>query len=222
MSVAPSMWTPSAEAMLTRLVAASFTNEQIAMVLGSTASAVQTKASKAKLREKVMPSQRDAVARHFDAGSPVNRIVSRTGLSAFTVNRVLIEIGRIPAPDLDPEIEALRASVGEIDRSLAFVERPAGVIDAIVNGIEEGRTQRQIAEAAGVGISTVHRVMRERGIGDIKPRAKTNFAARRDELQRMVNEGMSAHMIATRMGHDHRTIADAIERLGIRRERTAA
>ena len=81
MSVAPSMWTPSAEAMLARLVAAQFSNEQIAMVLGSTASAVQTKASKAKLREKVMPSQRDAVARHFDAGSPINRIVTRTGLS---------------------------------------------------------------------------------------------------------------------------------------------
>lgn len=109
-----SAFTPVIDALITRLLAADLTPEQIGAHLQMPAASVQNRAYRLGLREKISSSQREAVLRLFDEGTPVSRVVMKTRLKPISVNRVLIDAQRIPPPPLDPEAEAIRAAVGEL------------------------------------------------------------------------------------------------------------
>lgn len=213
-------WTPSSEALLTRLMRYGFSLDEAAVVLEVTPTAVSSKSFKMRLREKVTLSQREAVARLFDSGVAAGRIVSKTGLSPVSVERVLLETARIPALPMDPEIEALREKARASEAApVHVIERSEKFMSVIAEGLATGKTRKAMAEELGVAESMVQRSIRQRGLDVSKDVGKGILNGRRGELQSFVDEGLSDIQIARRMGVDTLTVTSAIERLVVRKSR---
>lgn len=213
-------WTAASEATLTKLMRHAFTLDEAAVVLEVTTTAVSSKAFKLRLREKVTLSQREAVTRLFDSGVAAGRIVSKTGLSPVSVERVLLETARIPALPVDPEIEKFRARAQAAEAGpVHVIERPDAFMAVIVEGLAAGRTRKEMALQLGVNESMVQRSIRQRGLDAPREVGKSILNGRRGELQALVDEGLSDIQIARRMGVDPLTVSYAIERLAVRKSR---
>jgi hypothetical protein len=216
---ARSEWTAARDATLERMVIHGFTNEQCAIHLETTLTSVMTRIARLKLREKITPSSREAVLRMYGEGTSLSRISMKTGLQQLSVGRVLVDAGLIASPAEDEEIASLRISLAGSQLPPVITERSDEFLEQLAAGIRAGRTQRQIAEDTGVSQNVVQRVVRERGLSERKTNQVHVMDRRREELQDLVDQGMSVHQISLRMGHDRVTVDKTIERLAIRPRR---
>lgn len=212
-------WSADRDAMLRKMVVHGFTNEQCAIHLEVTLTSVMTRIARLKFREKITPSNREAVIRLYGEGTSLSRITMKTGLNPIGVDRVLVDAELVSPPVDDDEIAALRISLADAHVQPVITERSEDFLEQIVAGIRAGRTQRQIADEIGVSQNVVQRVVRERGLAERKTNEIHVMDRRRGELQDLVDQGMSLHQISLRMGHDRVTVEKTIERLAIRPRR---
>jgi DNA-binding CsgD family transcriptional regulator len=219
----PIYMTPEQDGMLVRLVEHDFTAEQIAAHLGVPVGTVSNRSYKLRLREKVTSSQRAAVLRMFGEGLTVPRTCTTTGLLPLTVTKILREARRIPALALDPEIEAIRQSLGHVAPApVRVVERSQEFVDTLIAGVAAGETQREIAKRLGVRESMVNRSLHERGLIEKRESRRGTLEHRRAEIEQLIAEGLSDYLISVRMSTDLVTLRRALERMDLRKQGYAA
>ncbi|GGD31117.1 helix-turn-helix domain-containing protein [Aureimonas glaciei] len=219
-----SAFTPAIDALITKLLAADLTPEQIGAHLQMPAASVMNRAYRLCLREKISSSQREAVLRLHGEGTSISRIVMRTRLKPISINRVLVDAQRIPPLPVDPEAEAIRAAVGVgIAAPVKITERSKEFLEELAKGIAAGETQTAIASRLGVDHSVVHRTVHQHGLVEKKVSKKGCLEKRCPEIESLIAEGLSDYAISKKLGSDLVTLRRAIERMGLggRREYAA-